>query len=123
MFLARLSSLFRVALWCVTGAILLATIPTALRAQQPPAALSSQTMPPAAPQPAQPQPVHLKDYSAARPAFPHLLQPYSPQEVPQPNLGNSPRIDSLMQDGKIYLSIDDAIALALENNLDLDIAR
>ncbi len=52
-----------------------------------------------------------------------MLQPYTPQELAQPNLGNSPRIDSLMRDGKIYLSIDDAIALALENNLDLDIAR
>jgi outer membrane protein TolC len=40
-----------------------------------------------------------------------------------PNLGNSPRIDSLMRDGKIYLSIDDAVALALENNMDLEIAR
>ena len=40
-----------------------------------------------------------------------------------PNLGNSPRIDSLVRDGKIYLSINDAIALALENNLDLEIAR
>jgi outer membrane protein TolC len=45
------------------------------------------------------------------------------QELAQPNLGNSPRIDSLLRDGKIYLSIDDAIALALENNLDIDIAR
>jgi outer membrane protein TolC len=65
----------------------------------------------------------LKDYSIPRSAFPKLLQPYTPQELAQPNLGNSPRIDSLMRDGKIYLSIDDAIALALENNLDLDIAR
>ncbi len=40
-----------------------------------------------------------------------------------PNFGNSPRIDSLLRDGKIYLSIDDAVALALENNLDLEIAR
>ena len=46
-----------------------------------------------------------------------------PQELAEPNLGNSPRIDALMRDGKVYLSIDDAIALALENNLDLDIAR
>jgi outer membrane protein TolC len=52
-----------------------------------------------------------------------VLQPYTPQELAPPNLGNSPRIDSLMRDGKIYLSIDDAVALALENNLDLDIAR
>ena len=52
-----------------------------------------------------------------------MLQPYSPEEVASPNLGNSARIDALMKDGKIYLSIDDAVALALENNLDIDIAR
>jgi outer membrane protein TolC len=65
----------------------------------------------------------LQDYSKPRSAFPHVLQPYQAQQVAQPNLGNSPRIDSLMRDGKIYLSIDDAIALTLENNLDIDIAR
>jgi outer membrane protein TolC len=43
--------------------------------------------------------------------------------VPQPNFANSPRIDQLIKDGKLYLSLDDAIALALENNLDLAIAR
>jgi outer membrane protein TolC len=90
-----------------------------LWAQEVPAA----PMPQAAPVPAQPQAVHLQDYSKPRPAFPHFLQPYRAQEVAQPNLGNSPRIDSLMRDGKIYLSIDDAVALALENNLDIDIAR
>jgi len=87
--------------------------------QQVPAAPSAQTTPTAA----QPQPVHVMDYSNPRSAFPHLLQPYMPQQLAEPNLGNSPRIDALMRDGKIYLSIDDAIALALENNLDLDIAR
>ncbi len=88
-----------------------------------PLALWAQATPPAAPQPAQPQAVHLKDYSVPRSAFPHLLQPYMAQELAQPNLTNSPRIDALLRDGKIYLSIDDAIALALENNLDIDIAR
>jgi outer membrane protein TolC len=84
---------------------------------------AQQAAPPEAPQPAQPQLIHLKDYSIPRSAFPSVLRPYSPAELAQPNLGNSPRIDSLMRDGKIYLSIDDAVALALENNLDLDIAR
>src|SRR5208282_4791235 len=69
-----------------------------------------------------PQLIRLQDYSKPRSAFPHLLQPYRSQELPL-NLGTSPRIDSLLHDGKIYLSIDDAVALALENNLDLDIAR
>ena len=82
-----------------------------------------QSAAPSAPQPAQPELVHLRDYSKPRSAFPHVLQPYEAQHLAQPNLGNSPRIDSLMRDGKIYLSIDDAVALALENNLDLDIAR
>ena len=67
--------------------------------------------------------MNLRDYSVSRSAFPHILQPYLPEQLAQPNLGNSPRIDTLMRDGKIYLSIDDAVALALENNLDLYIAR
>ncbi len=93
--------------------------PAFIRAQEAPSAPAS--LPSAAL--AQPQAVHLQDYSRPRSAFPHILQPYMPQEVAQPNLGNSPRIDSLMHEGRIYLSIDDAIALALENNLDIDIAR
>jgi outer membrane protein TolC len=52
-----------------------------------------------------------------------VLQPYTPEEVAPPIMGNSARIDALMKDGKIHLSIDDAVALALENNLDIDIAR
>ncbi|MGD1079950.1 MAG: TolC family protein [Candidatus Sulfotelmatobacter sp.] len=106
----------------VASAIFLVS-PTSLWAQAAPPVSSAQSAPPAAPQPVQPQAVHLKDYSIPRSAFPNVRQPYTPQELPQPNLGNSPRIDSLMKDGKIYLSIDDAVALALENNLDLEIAR
>src|ERR1700723_72287 len=73
--------------------------------------------------PAPPELIHLQDYSKPRSAFPSILQPYRAQDLAQPNLANSPRIDALMRDGKIYLSIDDAVALALENNLDIDIAR
>jgi outer membrane protein len=96
--------------------LILAIAPLALRAQDASA-------PPAAPQPANAQPFHLQDYSKPRSAFPRILQPYAPRPVDQPNLGNSPRIDALLHDGKIYLSIDDAVALTLENNLDIDIAR
>jgi outer membrane protein len=105
------------------SAVLSAANPISLLAQQAATPPQPQSTVPAAPQPAQPQAVHLKDYSVPRAAFPRVLQPYMPQEVAKPNLGNSPRIDSLMRNGKIYLSIDDAVALALENNLDLDIAR
>jgi outer membrane protein len=43
--------------------------------------------------------------------------------VPLPRLGNTPRLDSLLRDGKIYLSLSDAVLLALENNFDIAIAR
>jgi outer membrane protein TolC len=43
--------------------------------------------------------------------------------VPKPNLANSPRIDALVKDGVLELSLKDAISLALENNLDIAIAR
>jgi outer membrane protein len=100
--------------------LILAFAPSALRAQDASAPSAPQ---PAAPQPAKAQPFHLEDYSRPRSSFPHIFQPYTPRPVDEPNLGNSPRIDALMHDGKIYLSIDDAVALALENNLDIDIAR
>jgi outer membrane protein TolC len=47
------------------------------------------------------------------------LAPYMPSTVPPINLTNSPRLQSLERDGKLYLSLSDAISLALENNLDL----
>ncbi|HYX67596.1 MAG TPA: TolC family protein [Terriglobales bacterium] len=65
----------------------------------------------------------LEDYSKSRPQFPNVLLPYAPRIVPPPSLANTSRIDQVMHDGKIYLSLNDAIALALENNLDLVIAR
>jgi outer membrane protein TolC len=63
---------------------------------------------------------------ALRLDIPHSSNPfnaYRPTKVPQPNLANSPRLDSLIHDGVLQLSLQDAIALALENNLDLAIAR
>jgi outer membrane protein len=71
----------------------------------------------------QPQQFVLRDYSKPSPAFPNIFRSYAPRQVPPPDLANTPRIDQLMHDGKILLSMDDAIALALENNLDIGIAR
>jgi outer membrane protein len=55
--------------------------------------------------------------------LPRLFGPYMPQHPGAQRLGNSPRLDQYLHDGKLYISINDAIALALENNLDLAIAR
>jgi len=59
-------------------------------------------------------------------AMPHSYSPFAPyraSNVPEPNLSNSPRLDQLIREGKLYLSLRDATSLALENNLDLAIAR
>jgi outer membrane protein TolC len=71
-------------------------------------------------------PAQLSIRTPARLAIPHSHNPfdaYAPSQVPEPNLRNSSRIDRLVRDGKLYISLQDAIALALENNLDLAIAR
>jgi outer membrane protein TolC len=47
------------------------------------------------------------------------LAPYMPSTVPPINLVNSPRLQNLERDGKLYISLKDAIALTLENNLDI----
>jgi outer membrane protein TolC len=44
---------------------------------------------------------------------------YRPSTAPELNLTNSPRLESLIRDGKLYISLNDAIALAIENNLDI----
>ncbi len=47
------------------------------------------------------------------------LAPYRPSEAPPLDLTNSPRLESLIHDGKLYISLHDAIALSIENNLDI----
>lgn len=54
--------------------------------------------------------------------LPHSHKPlsaYMPSNVPPLDLGNSPRLQNLTREGKLYISLQDAIALAIENNLDL----
>lgn len=81
---------------------------------------------PAAPSASQPTPAQafvVKDYSKPHSHFPNPVGPYMSHTVSPPNLINTTRITDLMHDGKLMLSIDDAVALALENNLDIAIAR
>jgi outer membrane protein len=98
------------------AAVLFGTLTIAAGAQQPPAAPTPQNTPEAGPLP-------VLNYSQPVSHFPNPIGPYTPRHIAPPNLANAPRIDSLMHDGKLYLSLNDAIALALENNLDVAIAR
>jgi len=86
----------------------------------PASSAASQSTPVQAPQPQQ---FHLETFDKPSGYFPNPIAPYKPRYLPPPNLNNTPRIEQLMQNGKLMLSVDDAVALALENNLDIGIAR
>jgi outer membrane protein TolC len=114
---ARLTSHIRL----IAAAILLGTLtfgtPTvASWAQDAPAAPVPQNTP-------ETRPLPVLNYSKPVSHFPNPIGPYTPRHLSAPNLANTARIDGLMREGKLYLSLDDAIALALENNLDIAIAR
>jgi hypothetical protein len=68
-----------------------------------------------------PQPVTQIRFEMPKSSNP--LHAYAPDTVPEPVLTNSSRLNQEIRDGKLYLSLKDAIELALEDNLDLAIAR
>jgi len=82
---------------------------------------------PQAPAPKLTEPLYLRDtgtdYMKPKSHFWNPIAPYTAINVPATRLGNSPRLDQLLQDGKIYLSLADAVTLAIENNYDIAIAR
>ena len=104
------------------------TNPTTPPAPQPE---SSSTTPqaglPTAPQPKLTEPLFLRDtsidYTKPKSHFWNPLAPYTATNVPEFNRWNTPRLAQLLRDGKIYLSLSDAVTLALENNFDIAIAR
>lgn len=113
----------------------LAAVPPLSVAQQPPQPLDPNVPSITAPLPAAPQPSSLVNgAAAARPAArinPQglgfsifgLVGPYHSPRVPQVFPGIGTRLAGLIHDGKLYLSAHDAIALALENNPDVEVSR
>src|SRR6202790_5594776 len=63
------------------------------------------------------------NYTRGPKFFPSLLAPYSPISIEAPGLTNSPRIDQLIHDGKLELSMQEAVELALENSMDIVVQR
>jgi outer membrane protein len=110
------SACFTSTMRLAAAAGLLASLTLAAWAQEAPAAPTPQNTPEARPLP-------VLNYAQPVSHFPNPIGPYTARHVAAPNLANTARLDSLMHDGKLYLSLNDAIALALENNLDIAIAR
>jgi outer membrane protein len=109
---ARLASTMRQA----AAASLLVTLTLTCWGQEAPPAPTPQNTPEA-------QSLPVMNYAQPVSHFPNPIGPYTARHLAAPNLVNTARIDQLMHDGKLYLSLNDAIALALENNLDIAIAR
>ncbi|KAA6464495.1 TolC family protein [Acidobacteria bacterium AB60] len=83
---------------------------------------------PPAPTPVITEPLYLRPSSRdfTKPAGDIFRQPwreYLPTSISKSSFENSVRLRDLVKDGKIYLSLSDAIALALENNYDIAISR
>jgi outer membrane protein len=93
---------------------------------QAPAPQHNAPLPSAMPQaPAPHNTLLYSDQNYAKPVsgFPNFFAPYMVRHVPPVNFNNSARIDTIFRDGSIYLSINDAVAMALENNLDVTLQR
>src|SRR5215469_10760942 len=92
-----------------------------VRAQEP----ANAPQPQAAAQGGVPISLGVSQYDYSRPprAFPNLINPYRMQNVAPGVLANSPRLEQLIHDGKMELSLQDAIALALENSMDIVVQR
>jgi len=63
------------------------------------------------------------NFSRAPKPFPNFLNPYRSIHIEGPVLANSPRIEQLIHDGKLELSLQDAVELALENSMDIAVQR
>src|ERR1700687_1012671 len=64
-----------------------------------------------------------QNYSYGKRWFPDIRAPYTQTAVPEPILTNAPRIEQMVQDGKLRISLQDAVDLALQNNLAIVISR
>jgi outer membrane protein len=87
---------------------------------------ASQLPPAPTPTVTQPNSLHTSDRDYSKPFGSWLHNPinvYRPTTIAKASFVNSVRLDDLVKDGKIYLSLSDAIALAIENNYDIAIAR
>ena len=64
-----------------------------------------------------------RNYSRGPRVFPNIFKPYESRFVLPPVLVNSPRIDQLIHDNKLEISLQDAVELALENSMDIAVQR
>lgn len=89
----------------------------------PPNTGQTQGQPPTPPQPKKTSDQGEREYLHGNRAFPDLLGPYKPIHIAAPNFANTSRLQQMVKDGKLMISLQDAITLALENSIDIDVVR
>jgi outer membrane protein len=94
----------------------------------PVSAQQQRATPPAQPQPqsqAPPRTIQVsdQDYTHGKRWFPNIIAPYTSAFVPEPILTDAPHIEQMIKDGKLRISLQDAVDLALQNNLSIVIQR
>jgi outer membrane protein TolC len=123
-------SLKKLKAWTAIACVMAGTAPSYAMGfgagQQAPTAQQANL--PTAPKPHLTEPLYLRplgrNFSRGRGYFPNPLAPYLPVNIaPGQNVTNSLTLGKLMRNGKIYLSLSDAVLLALENNYDIAIQR
>jgi outer membrane protein len=117
----------RLAGWAAIAATVLSTLTPLAEAQQQINPGTATEGLPSEPAPNATLPLYMRpdarDFQHPRPQFPNPIAPYLSTHVDVPRITNSPRLQDLLKNGKIYLSLSDATMLALENNFDIAIAR
>jgi len=109
--------------------VLICSLAGASWAQNPAPQTTPPPGPPLTPLPQAPEPQRNahpysdQDYSRGKKQWPNPFVVYTVREVAPLNVDNSGRTDRLLIDGKLYLSLNDAVAMALEDNLDIGIQR
>jgi outer membrane protein TolC len=114
----------RLQIWALATIVLAAGYTASAQSAKQDKALAE--LPPA-PVPVYTEPLFIRptlhNYAKGRSSILNPLAIYEQQVADKASFINSPRLENLVKDGKILLSLNDAIALALENNYDIAIAR
>jgi outer membrane protein TolC len=95
------------------------------QAQHPPEAQAAPAQPTTPAEAASKFRMHLydQDYTNGPSVFPNIFKPYMQIHLPREAMENAPSLEQMIQGGKLVLSLQDAVQLALQNNLDISVQR
>jgi outer membrane protein len=108
----------------LAGILTVGTLPSA-KAQSAGAAQtpSGEPKPPNSPSPTVSLDSSKYQFRRAPQGFPNLIAPYRPISINEPGVANAPKLEQMIHDGKLELTLQDVVELALANNMDIVVSR